>query len=359
MTPSLQIGLIGPLPPPSGGMANQTQQLAKLLQRDGLRVEVVQTNRPYRPRWVGSVPMLRAVFRLVLYIIQLWQVAGRADLFHIMANSGWSWHLFAAPAVWIAKLRSVPTVINYRGGEAEQFFKKSYKWVKPTMSASTKIIVPSRFLREVFSRYECPTDIVANIIDLQRFSQGEQSTSRYSAPHLLVARNLEPIYDNETAIRAFKEVLKDFPDARLTIAGTGPEKQNLMLLAKELSIEKKVMFPGRIDTRDMPALYRSAQLMLNPSTVDNMPNSVLESLASGVPVVTTNVGGIPFIVEHERTALLVPARDYQAMAAAVVRLLKQNELREQLVRGGLKYVEQYSWPVVRKLWINVYQQVVG
>ena len=109
----------------------------------------------------------------------------------------------------------------------------------------------------------------------------------------------------------------------------------------------------------MPALYRSAQLMLNPSTVDNMPNSVLESLASGVPVVTTNVGGIPFIVEHERTALLVPARDYQAMAAAVVRLLKQNELREQLVRGGLKYVEQYSWPVVRKLWINVYQQVVG
>ena len=236
MTPSLQIGLIGPLPPPSGGMANQTQQLAKLLQRDGLRVEVVQTNRPYRPRWVGSVPMLRAVFRLVLYIIQLWQVAGRADLFHIMANSGWSWHLFAAPAVWIAKLRSVPTVINYRGGEAEQFFKKSYKWVKPTMSASTKIIVPSRFLREVFSRYECPTDIVANIIDLQRFSQGEQSTSRYSAPHLLVARNLEPIYDNETAIRAFKEVLKDFPDARLTIAGTGPEKQNLMLLAKELSI---------------------------------------------------------------------------------------------------------------------------
>ncbi|RFC36344.1 MAG: hypothetical protein DID90_2727553940 [Candidatus Nitrotoga sp. LAW] len=101
----LKIALVGPLPPPSGGMANQTRQLATLLKQEGVNVELVPVNAPYRPRFVGHIKGLRAVFRLLPYLFHLWHAAGRVDLFHIMANSGWSWHLFAAPAVWTAKLR--------------------------------------------------------------------------------------------------------------------------------------------------------------------------------------------------------------------------------------------------------------
>ena len=143
MASILHIGLVGPLPPPSGGMANQTLQLAKLLRQENIQVEVIQTNAAYEPEWIGKIPVLRALFRLVIYIINLWKAATKVDVFHIMANSGWSWHLFKVPAVWIAKLRGVPTIINYRGGEAEKFFSQSFKYVKPTLNASSCVVVPS------------------------------------------------------------------------------------------------------------------------------------------------------------------------------------------------------------------------
>ena len=358
MNTTLRIGLVGPLPPPSGGMANQTLQLSKLLANEGLTVELVQTNAPYRPEWIGKITIVRAVFRLLFYMVRIWQTAGRVDVFHIMANSGWSWHLFTVPAVWIAKMRNTPTVINYRGGEAQLFFEKSFRWVKPTLGAAACVIVPSRFLQQVFHQYQVTTDIVANIIDIERFAPSTDPQAS-NAPRLLVARNLELIYDNATAIRAFKQVLTEFPEASLTVAGTGPEQSNLQTLVKELAIEDRVCFTGRVDTQQMPALYQATQVMLNPSRVDNMPNSILEALASGVPVVSTNVGGIPFLVEHEKTALLVPAENHQAMAAEIIRVLRDRQLSNKLSRAGLEFVQQFSWPVVRDQWLAVYQRAIN
>ena len=118
---TVRIGLVGPLPPPSGGMANQTRQLANLLKQEGAEVEIVQVNAPYRPQWIGKVKGVRALFRLIPYLLRMWRVAGQVQLFHVMANSGWAWHLFAAPAVWIGWLRRKPVIINYRGGEAASF----------------------------------------------------------------------------------------------------------------------------------------------------------------------------------------------------------------------------------------------
>lgn len=356
MANGLHIGLVGPLPPPSGGMANQTLQLAKLLRQENICVDVVQTNASYKPKWAGKIPVLRAVFRLVFYIINLWKIAGQVEVFHIMANSGWSWHLFTVPAVWIAKLRSVPTVINYRGGEAEKFFSKSFKYVQPTLNACSSIIVPSRFLEEVFSKRGVTTQIIANIIDLERFNSTDNKAKEFS-PHLLVTRNLELIYDNETAIRAFNEILATYPNAGLTIAGTGPELDNLQSLVEELGLLQKIKFTGRVDTQKMPALYQSADVMLNPSRVDNMPNSILEALASGVPVVSTNVGGIPYMVEHESTALLVDPEDYMAMAAAIRQVLEDKQCQQKLVSSGLDLVKQFAWSEVSQHWLSLYKKL--
>src|SRR4051812_29073134 len=85
--PVLKIALVGPLPPPFGGMANQTRQLATLLEREGIDVEIVQVNAPYSPGWVASLRVVRALFRFIPFIARLWHAAGRADLFHVMANS--------------------------------------------------------------------------------------------------------------------------------------------------------------------------------------------------------------------------------------------------------------------------------
>ncbi len=350
----LRVGLVGPLPPPAGGMANQTMQLARLLREDGVAVELIQVNAPYAPAWIGGIPAVRAVFRLVPYLARLWRAAGRCDLFHVMANSGWSWHLFAVPAIWIAQLRGTPAVVNYRGGEAEPFLRRSAAAVRFTMRRAAALVVPSAFLQQVFARFGMPARVVPNIVDLARFHPAEAAPATL---HVVVARNLEPIYDIATALRAFATVAARHPDARLSVAGSGPERARLEALAAELGVAAQVQFTGRLDAEQMAALYRAASVCLNPALADNMPNSVLEALASGVPVVSTDVGGVPFMVRHEETALLVKPGDAPAMAAAILRIAAEPELRRRLIADGLRAARALAWERVRAQWFDTYRAV--
>ncbi len=354
--PSLHIGLVGPLPPPYGGMANQTMQLVELLRSEGMTVSVVQTNAAYRPRWVAGIPVIRALFRLIPYLRTLWQLSGRCQVVHLMANSGWSWHLFAAPAIWIAKIRRTPLVVNYRGGEAASFLAASTHSIRISMRQTSALVVPSGFLQAVFARFGIPATIVPNIIDLARFNN--PAPRRSQRRHLVVARNLEPIYDNETAIRAFSTVHRRYPDATLTIAGSGPLAESLQALSDSLGLAGAVSFTGRLDRDAMARVYRESDIAINPSLIDNMPNSVLEALAIGIPVVSTDVGGVPFIVADEQTALLVPAKSPDAMAESILRLIEDPTLADRLVDNGRAEVRKYTWQQVWPLLAEVYGKAV-
>ncbi|MCB1776163.1 MAG: glycosyltransferase family 4 protein [Candidatus Competibacteraceae bacterium] len=357
---SLHLTLIGPLPPPSGGMANQTRQLAQLLKQEGLTVDLVQVNPPYRPQWAGRLPGLRAVFRLIPYLMRLWQATRRADVTHIMANSGWAWHLFAAPALIISRLQGVPAIINYRGGNAGAFLQQQARIVLPILRQAKILAVPSQFLAELFERYDLPVIIVPNIVDLDRFKATADLTLRKpisTGPHLIVTRNLEALYDISTALNAFAQIHRHWPNARLTIAGSGPERQNLEVQARQLDLADAVTFPGRLELQAMVELYASAHIMLNPSRVDNTPNSVLEAWASGVAVVSTAVGGVPYLVRDDEDALLVPPTNPDAMASAVATLLEAPEKLEKLVNAGRNSAERFSWRQVKPLWLSIYQDL--
>lgn len=349
--------VVGPLPPPAGGMANQTRQLTELLRSADVDVIVVQTNTPIHPKWLGRLPFIRALFRLLPYVWTVWRAAGKASVIHLMANSGWAWHLFAAPVIWLARFRGVPVVVNYRGGEAASFLARSQALVRFSMKNAARLVVPSTFLKEVFASYGMAATIVPNIVDLARFRPREARGK--DAPRLVVARNLEPIYDNSTALKAFQIVLAKWPGSTLTVAGTGPDESHLRELAGELGLVGAVRFVGRLDRDEMAALIRSSDAMLNPSLADNMPNSVLESLASGVPVISTNVGGIPHLVENGVTALLVPPADPKAMAAACLEVLGNNDLWMRLRVAGLVEARRYTWPRVAPVLADIYREAIA
>ena len=353
----MRIALLGPVPPPSGGMANQTRQLGELLSGAGAELTLVPTNPAYRPAWTERLRGLRAVFRLLQYLAQLWRVAGRSDVWHLMANSGWSWHLFAAPALAVASLRGVPVVVNYRGGGAEDFLARRQSIVRLAMGRAARLIVPSGFLVDVFGRFGMSAQVVPNIIDLARF--GRRPPRLATSAHLLVARNLEPLYDNATALRAFALVRRHLPHARLTVAGSGPEAQALRDLATSLGIADAVNFPGALERDAMARMYQTADLSLNPSLADNMPNSVLEAMASGVPVVSTRVGGVPYMVRDGETGLLVASGDAAAMAAAALRALSEPLLWQRLADAGHAAVQGYAWPQVSERLLSVYQDAIG
>ncbi|MBX3638598.1 MAG: glycosyltransferase [Rubrivivax sp.] len=346
------IGLVGPLPPPSGGMANQCEQLLRLLREDGAPVAFVRTNAPLWPAWLERVPLLRAGWRLPPYLWRLWRACGHVQVMHVFANSGWAWHLLALPALRIAGWRGVPAIVNYRGGLAGEFLQRAPAHVHRDLAAAT-LVTPSAFLLRVFRQQGLAAQVVPNVIDLARFAPRPWQPPG-AAPQIVVARNLEKIYDIPTALRAFAELRRRWPQARLTVAGSGPERDALQALAAELGLADGVAFVGRVENADMPRLYANADLMLNPTTADNMPISILEALASGVPVVSTDAGGIPDLVRHGETAMLVAVGDAAAMAAAAQAVLDDPVLAQRLRGQGLAEVAQYAWPQVRERWRRIY-----
>jgi glycosyltransferase involved in cell wall biosynthesis len=353
-----RVAVIGPIPPPAGGMANQTEQLARLWQGEGLEAHLIPANAPYRPAWVRHLWGVRAVCRLIPYLLALWRAAAGVSLFHVMANSGLSWFLFAVPPLLVGRLRGVPVVVNYRGGRAPEFLAGMGVLAKPLMRLAHRLVVPSGFLEEVFRKHGLPVVVIPNIIDLDRFMWREPAGAPPARPHVIVARNLERIYDVATAIRAFSRVRHRLPRARLTIAGSGPEHASLRAMVDEMGLVDAVRFTGPLDGTEMAALYSEADVMLNTSRVDNMPNAILEALACGVPVVSTAAGGIPYMVRDGETALLVHPADPDAASQAVCRVLGDRMLARRLSVCGRAEVERYAWPAVKIQWAALYREVL-
>ena len=352
MSGTLRVGLVAPVPPPNGGMAMQARQLRRLLEDEGLEVSFLPTNLPYRPAWIGRFRGLRALARLLPYMAGAWRLTRRVDVIHLMANSGWAWHLFAAPVLWLAPLAGTPVIVNYRGGEAEQFFARAFQWVKPSLRRAAQVVVPSGYLEQVFAEHGETVRVIPNIVDTSLFHPTRRRP-RHAGFVFAITRNLEPIYGIDTAIRALAMVPASL-EARVAIAGSGPAESTLRDLAEGLGVLERVEFLGRLERDAIVALYEDADAMLNPTTVDNMPNSLLEAMACGLPVVSTDVGGVPYLVSDGQSALLVPANDPARMASAMQRLIEDSALRNRVAETALAQVEAYTWPVVYPQWLAAY-----
>ena len=192
--------LVGPLPPPEGGMANQTRQLAELLRGEGLTVEVVRTNMPYSPSWIAETRGARAVFRLFKYAGSLWSAFGRCDIVHLMANSGWS-GTFCGAGDLDRRLRGRTVVVNYRGGEAAALSRGSARIVRASLRRPDRR--PFAFFGQDFRPPWRPA-VVCRTSSTGNFSLMRcRSVAR---PRTWSARHLEPIYDIDSASARF-----DFP----------------------------------------------------------------------------------------------------------------------------------------------------
>jgi glycosyltransferase involved in cell wall biosynthesis len=119
-----------------------------------------------------------------------------------------------------------------------------------------------------------------------------------------------------------------------------------------------VEFIGAVQPEEMGRWYDEADVYLNASDIDNMPNSIIEAFACGLPVVTSRAGGIPYVVEHERNGLMVDCGDHEALAGAALRLLDDPELAQRVIAEGRRDVDaQYTWNAVSDRWITLYRRL--
>ena len=175
---------------------------------------------------------------------------------------------------------------------------------------------------------------------------------------LLCTRNFKSCYGVDLVVRAFAEIKKSFPGARLVLVGREPWKKEIRRLVNELGTPD-VEFAGPIAPGRMAEFYAAASVSVNASWIDNMPVSILECFASGLPVITTSAGGIPYLVQHQRTGLLCEAGDWRSLASNVVRVLSDKALALNLAQNGFEQSLQYRWELVRTDWLNVYQSLIA
>ena len=150
----------------------------------------------------------------------------------------------------------------------------------------------------------------------------------------------------EITLKAFADFRRKYPNAELVLAGEGPLEGYLKEAAQRLGIAQAVCFPGFLGQRELAAAYRSAHLFLHPSQTtkagdqEGVPNSMLEAMASGLPVVATRHGGIPEAVESGQEGLLVPERDSRALAAALFEIADNAGIYQTFSRNAAVSVRE-------------------
>ena len=189
-------------------------------------------------------------------------------------------------------------------------------------------------------------------------SGGSRSGHKSLRPAFLSNRNFESHYNVPCTLRAFAIIQNAISDASLIVAGDGPEREAIHNLAAKLGL-KNIDFVGKLQPEDMPALYDKADVYLNSPSIDNMPNSIIEAFACGLPVVSTNAGGIPYIVEHEMTGLPVGVDDHEALAREALRLFGEIGLADSLIAAAREEVQKYTWQNVRGEWLRTYRELAG
>jgi glycosyltransferase involved in cell wall biosynthesis len=217
------------------------------------------------------------------------------------------------------------------------------------------IVVPSGYLVDVFKDFGLQARPIFNVVELESFRYRERRPIR---PVFLTSRLHEPLYNVPCVLRAFAIIQRKFPEASLVVAGDGWMRPQLEALTRELAL-RNTTFVGRVVFEQMPALYDAADIYLTATDLDNMPGSVIECLSCGLPVVTTDAGGVPYIVTNEVTALIVPRGDHEALAREAIRLLEDNELAVRITRAGLESCRRFTWPAVRDKWLEAYEELMG
>ena len=352
----LRILLVAPSLDILGGQSRQAVRVTEgLRQERDLEIGFL----PHNPRLPGPLRSLqrikyvRTIFTTLYYVmLLLWRVR-KYDIIHIFCASYYSYSLSAIPALFVARLFGKRSILNYRSGEAEDHLE-NWRTAVPTIKWADEVVVPSGYLVDVFARFGLRARAINNIVELDRFTYRERQTLR---PVFLTSRLLEPLYNVPCVLRAFARIQERYPEAKLTVAADGWLRSELESLAQDLKL-RNCDFIGFVPFDRMPALYDSADVYLSATNIDNMPSSLTESMACGLNVVTTDGGGaIPYIMTNEVTGLIVSRDDHEALAAAAIRLLNDNELALKLVRNAHESSKKFTWPYIRLEWLNLYREL--
>ena len=336
-----------------GGQSVQAARLAdRLREEPSLEIGFLPIN-PRLPgplKYLQRIKYVRTIVTSIAYVLSLLARVYQYDVIHVFSASYFSFVLAPTPAILIGKLYRRKVLLNYHSGEAGDHLKRWRRTAVPTIKLADVVIVPSEYLERVFAQFGLTAHAIYNLVDTAKLRFRERVPLR---PVFLSNRNFEAHYGVDRVLRAFKLIQEKFPEARLDVVGDGSQRGALEALAQQLGL-RNTTFRGQVDPNRISEVYDAADIFLNGSEIDNQPLSILEAFACGLPIVTTDAGGIPDMVSNGKTGIVIPRGDYVQMAERAVWLLNNQSETKQLIDRARQECLKYNWSAVREAWLSVY-----
>lgn len=292
-------------------------------------------------------------------ILRLWdmlfktvQLRNKVDIILIDTYSTSNfWYAFLVSQ--LARILKIKYISMLRGGDLPKRLIRNPKFSRMIFNNAYKNVAPSQYLLHCFQENEISNTIyIPNTIEIERYMF--KSRSEFN-PKLLWVRAFASIYNPFMAVEVFKKTKEQFPNA--TLCMVGPDKDGSLGKTKQLAIAYglEVEFTGKLSKAEWISLSSEYDIFLNTTHFDNTPISVIEAMALGLPVISTNVGGIPFLLEDYKTAILVEDNAIDAMVAAIKRICDNKTISGNVAKNARAKAESFDWQRIKSLWNEILQ----
>lgn len=312
----------------SGGISSQVTQLRNNLVNDGHVVEIFSLKTSWLRR-LTCYNELRARIR-------------KADVVHVHCCSKIGFYP-AVIGITATKKERKRVVVTYHGGGAEKFFQRWSKIVRYFLMKSDKNIVLSGFLAKVFDKHKIPYTIIPNILPV---GENHFKERKKIQPKFISIRTLSPLYNIECIIKAFSIVKVKYPEATLDILADGPSRESLENMVQKLNLDD-VKFIGKIPNSQIYDYLNKADILLSTPKIDNQPVSILEANNCGLLVISTNVGGVPYLVEDGKTGILIENDNHLQLAEKMEWAINNPQEAAQIALEGHNGLDKYTWESIR------------
>ena len=256
----------------------------------------------------------------------------------------------------LCRLLRLPYCCNLNGGNLPYRLKTFPKLSQMVFTHSRYNVAPSLYLKNAFEFHGYVNVVhIPNTIEIAKYPFGSR---HFDQPKLLWVRSFAKLYNPELAVRVLHALIQKGYQAELCMVG--PDSDGSLAEVKQLAqaLKVKVRFTGKLSKTEWIGLSKAYNVFINTTNFDNTPVSVIEAMALGLPVVSTNVGGMPFLVEHQKHGLLVPPNTVPAMVDAILQLFEFPEQRQMMMANARQLTEQFDWQAVKPLWQAVLNQKI-
>lgn len=298
---------------------------------------------------------LKQSARLKHMLLSIWKYRKQIDLVLIDTYSTTAFY-YAWLSAKLCRWLDIKYIPILHGGNLPARFERSPGKCRTVFGNSAINIAVSPYLLHYLQQAGYKGTVIENSISLNEYSFRQRAQLQ---PQLLWVRSFHETYNPQMAVHLVHHMKQQYPDVQLTMVG--PEVDGSMdkckQLAKDLGVDQQITFTGKLSKYEWTSLAQSKDILINTTNYDNLPVSVLEAMALGLPVVSTNVGGIPYIITDKQNGLLVNADDVVAMTTAITLLLSDDSMADDISKNAREYAAQYDWNIIKNKWHNLLQSI--